>query len=315
MKSLINSVILAVILTVIIGAGYFLTEVKQPTELQKMDDTIKLASLQQVEVSRLLVEQASSKELAAASLARWKSRYKEIPETMNTADMVLYLESLTSSGFEKFDIDLQGVTNAKDFSFYTFKVSAMSTFSQMYHFIWHIENNREFYRINNLKSSHKTIYKENTETKLPRRFDMMEFSFTLDAYFGARYGIAASEDELVEVPQELLPNHDASHNSFYPIIRTDLPPNDEMLLDIEKATLVSVVGINAVFESESYSHIVQAGDRIYLGKVISVDSRTASVRVEQNKGGKIFTIEIRVKVNILDTVGQPGVTVQPTSNQ
>jgi len=311
MRSLLNSGFLAIILIAVIGAGHYATDVKQPAELQKIDDTIKLASLERVEISRLLVEQASSRDLAAQSLARWKSRYKEIPETLNTAEMVLYLEGLTSSGFEKFDIDLRGVKNESDFMYYTFKVTAMSTFSQMYHFIWHIENNREFYRINDLKTVHKTIYKLNSETNVPKRYDRIEFSFTLDAYFGAKYGIAASEDELVEVPSDLLPNHDASHNSFFPLIRTDLPPNDELLLDIEKATLVSVVGDKAIFEAGDYSFIVQEGERIYLGKILAIDSRTATVRVEQNKGGKVFTIDLKVDVNLIDTVEQPGVQVSP----
>lgn len=313
MRSTTNSLLLLLCLAVIGSAGYYLTERSQPQQLQKIDDTIKLARLEQAEVSRLLVEHSSSKELAEQSLARWKTRYKEIPETLNTADMVLYLENLTSSGFDQFDIDLSGVTHASDFSYYTFKVRALASFSQMYHFVWHIENNREFYRINNLKIVHKTIYKENNQTKIPKRYDKVDFSFTLDAYFNAKYGIAASEDELIAVPRELLPDHDASHNSFYPLIRTDLPTNDELLLDIEKAMLVSIVGDRAVFETDSFTYIVMEGDRIYLGKIVSINARTASVRVEQNKGGQVFTIDLKLEVDVLDVVSQEGVIAQPTS--
>lgn len=313
MKSITNSLILFLCLVLLGGAGYYMTEVHQPKQLQKIDDTIKLAKLEQAEVSKLLVDHASSKSLAEESLARWKTRYKEIPANMNTADMVLYLENLTSSGFEQFDIVLQGITDKQDFSYYTFKVKALSTFSQMYHFVWHIENNREFYRINDLKVVHKTIYKENRATQVPRRYDMVEFSFTLEAYFNAKYGIAAAEDELIDVPEALLPNHDAAHNSFYPLIRTDLPPNDELLLDIEKAKLVSVVGDRAIFETESYSYIVRAGDRIYLGSILSVDPRTASVRVEQNRGGQVFTIDLKLEVDATDVIRESGIVAQPTS--
>jgi len=313
MRSLFNSLLLLLCLLVFGGAGYYLTEVRQPNELQKIDDTIQLAKLEQAAVTDLLVEQASSKEMAEASLAQWKSRYKEIPATLNTADMVLYLENLTSSGFEQFDIDLAGVTNARDFSYYTFKVKALSTFDQMYRFVWHVENNRAFYRINDLKVSHKTIYKENAETGLPKRYDMVEFSFTLDAYFNAKNGIAAGKDELMPVPSKLLPRQSASHNSFYPLVRTDLPTNDEMLLDVDKATLVSVVGDRAIFESGDYSYIVGEGDRIYLGTVKSIDPRTATVRVELNKGGQIFTVDLTLDLNedMMDVLGRPDIMAQP----
>lgn len=314
MRSTFNSLVLFFCVLLLGALGYYLTDVRQTNALQKIDDTIQLAKLEQAEVSKLLVHQASSRSLAEASLARWKSRYKEIPSSMNTADMVLYLENLTATGFDRFDIDLVGVTDTPDFSYYTFKVRALATFTQMYHFVWHIENNREFYRIKDLKVTHKTVYKENSKTLIPKRYDMVEFSFDLDAYFNAKYGIAASEEELTPVPLELLPKHDPSHNSFYPLIRTDLPPNDELLLDIEKAKLVSVVGDRAIFESDDYSHIVAAGDRIYLGEVLAVDPRTATVRVRQNKGGRIFTIDLRLEVEVIDLVRRPGVEVRPTDN-
>ena len=314
MRSIQNTLILLFCVVLLGAGGHYLTNVKQPEALQKIDDTIQLAKLEQAEVSKLLVDHASSRAAAEASLAKWNSRYKEIPAAMNTADMVLYLESLTASGFDQFDIDLAGQTDTPDFSYYTFKVKALSTFTQMYHFVWHIENNREFYRINDLKVTHRTVYKDNSATKIPKRYDVVDFSFNLDAYFNAKYGIAASEDELIAVPQELLPKHDPTHNSFYPLIRTDLPPNDELLLDIEKATLVSVVGDRAIFEGEKYSHIVAAGDRIYLGKVIQVDSRTATVIVEQNKGGRTFTIDLHLEVELLDVIGRSGISVQPTDN-
>jgi len=314
MRSTYNTLLLLVCLLVIGGAGYYLTEVRQPEELQKIDDTIQLAKMEQAAVSDLLVQQASSKEKAEASLAQWRSRYKEIPSELNTADMVLYLESLTRTGFERFDIDLVGRTNKSEFSYYTFKVDALSTFAQMYRFVWHIENNRAFYRINNLKISHETIYKENTDTQLPKRYDMVQFSFTLDAYFNAKNGIAAGEEELMEVPDDLLPRSSARHDSFHPLVRTDLPPNDEQLLDIEKATLVSIVGNRAIFESGDYSYIVTEGDRIYLGEVLNVDPRTATVRVQQNKGGKTYTTLLSLDVEMMDVLKNSNIMAQPTTS-
>lgn len=311
MRRAFNSFLLLVCLLLVGGVGYYLTEVRQTAEIKKIDDTIQLAKLERAQVSSLLVEQASSRELAEESLAKWKSRYKQIPGNLNTADMVLYLENLTAYGFERFDISLVGRTDKQDFSYYTFKVNALSTFDQMYRFVWQIENNREFYRINDLKLTHQMIFKENPETNLPRRYDMIDFSFTLDAYFNAKSGIAASEDELMDVPTELLPRRSSTHNSFYPIIRTDLPPNDEMLLDVEKATLISVVGDRAIFQGDEYQYVVSEGDRIYLGTILSIDPRTATVRVELNKGGNSFTVNLTLDVEAMDIMRESDVSPQP----
>jgi hypothetical protein len=296
---------------VVVAAGHYLTSVQQPAKLQKIEDTIKLASLQKVEVSQLLVEQSASQELASQSLAKWKTRYKEIPTDLNTADMILYLEDLTATGFERFDIDLAGNTAGADFSYYTFKVNATAYFSSMYHFVWHIENNREFYRIRDLKVGYKAVYKENVATDRPRRHDMVDFSFELDAYYAGNVGMSAAGDSLLPVPRNLLPTHDPSHNSFFPIVRTDLPPNDEMLLDVEASELISIVGRRAIFDSGGFQYVVEEGDRIYLGSVLAIDPNTAKVRVQLDKGGNVMRFDIDLQVEQLQNARQPGVVVQP----
>lgn len=315
MKSLLNSGLL-LLCTAIVGAvGHYLTTVKQPERIQKIDDTIELARVQTMEVEELLMEQASSRATAEQTAAKWKTRYKEIPDSLNTAAVVLYLESLTAEGFERFDIDLDGVTNTGDVSYYRFKVAATSYFNSMYHFVWHVENNPQFYRINDLKVSYVSVIKENTQTTLPREVNMVNFSFSLDAFFQATDGVAASIDDLVPIPRNLLADHNPSHNSFYPLVRTDLPPNDEMLLDVDRSKLVSIIGERAIFEGGGYQHSVQAGDRIYLGEVTEVDPLEAVVRVRLNKGGKVIVANIKVDVGERFRQAQtPGVEIFPIDN-
>ncbi len=315
MRNILNTIFLLLVTAAIAGFGHWKINTDQPAKVQKINDTIQLAELQQAEVDQLLVQLASSEELAGQSLAKWRSRYKSIPPQLSTAEMVLYLESLTRSGFEQFDIDLQGVTDMGDYSFYTFRVNATAYFKDLYHFVWHIENNREFYRINDLKMAHKTIYKENTRTGIPRRLDMVDLSFTLDAYFSGSEGLTVEDDELIPIPRQLLAMHAPAHNSFYPIIRTDLPPNDELLLDVEEAELVSITGVTAVFEGNGETFYVKEGDRIYLGEVTKVDPHNLFVRVKLNKGGKVLSFDIKMDMETdFQQYRQQGAEVYPIEN-
>ncbi len=312
MRDLINSGLLLLCVVIVGTIGHYATKVHQPAALQKINDTIELAKLETQEVEELLITHAASREIAEETTAKWKTRYKEIPQTLNTAKVVLYLESLTTEGFERFDIDLVGSISTPDISYYRFKVNATSYFNSMYHFVWHVENNPQFYRINDLKISYTAVFKENSSTGLPRRQNMVNFSFTLDAFYNATEGVAASEEELLPIPRNLLASHNPSHNSFYPIVRTDLPPNDEMLLDVESATLVSIVGDQAVFQDGDFQHVVRTGDRIYLGEVVSIDARNAVVRVKLNKGGKLMSADLTVDVEENYRQAQrPGVQVFP----
>lgn len=311
MKTGLNTVLLLLCVAMVAGIGHYVTKVRQPAKLQKIEDTIRLASLQRAAVSDLLVEHSATKELAEQSLAKWNTRYKEVPVELNTADMILYLEDLTAEGFERFDVDLVGSTPTADFNYYTFKVNATAYFSSMYHFVWHIENNREFYRIRDLKVTYKPVYKENSSTQRPRRLDMVDFSFQLDAYYRGAEGISAETDSLAAFPADLLPRHAPAHNSFFPVVRTDLPPNDEMLLDIDQAQLVSIVGRRAIFDNDGFQYVVEEGDRIYLGNIIKIDPNNAQVRVQLNKGGKVMSFDLKLDVQQFENAQRPGVQVQP----
>ena len=285
----------------------------QPRTLEQIQDKIKLAKLQQAEVEQLLIEQAASADAAEQVLRKWKARYKYLPENLNTAEMVLYLESLTSYGFEQFDVALQGVANQGSHSYYTFKVNATAFFDSFYRFLWHIENNREFYRIESLSMSHRAVYKENPSTERLRRMDMVTASFMLHAYFAGAEGISVEEEEeLMPVPSEMLPRRSAAHNSFYPLVRTDLPPNDENLLDIEASKLISIIGDRAVFDWDGRQYILGEGDAIYLGAIEKIDPKMALVRARLNKGGKIDVVTISLDLGErYRQAGVEGVQVQP----
>jgi len=311
-SALLNSIVLVAFAALLIGAGHYVTDVHQPRTLEQIQDKIKLAKLQQAQVEQLLIEQAASADLAEQVLRKWKARYKYLPANLNTADMVLYLEGLTSTGFEQFDVTLQGVTNAGSHSYYTFKVNATAFFDSFYRFIWHIENNREFYRIENLSMSYKSIFKENPATERLRRLDMVSASFMLKAFFAGAEGISADDKDLMPIPDKMLPRRSAAHNSFYPIVRTDLPPNDENLLDIEKSTLVSIIGDRAVFDWDDRQYILGEGDAIYLGQIVKVDPKMALVRARLNKGGMIDMIDVRLDLGErFRQAGVEGVQVQP----
>src|SRR5690554_1017178 len=133
------------VLTVIVGA--YVTFFKQPDELEQVQKAEQVVRLKQDEVSSLLTEAASSKEMADDAVARWRARYKVIPATLTSHEVVGYLNELTAAGFKNFDIALNGVQRHGTYSYYTFNVTGRAYYSSLYRFVWEIENNRDFYRI------------------------------------------------------------------------------------------------------------------------------------------------------------------------
>ena len=297
-------------------SSYYATDVRQQGNLERLQETRRVAELQNARAEDLLVREASSAGLADEALARWRSRYKYIPRTLNTADMVEYLEGLTRSGFEQFDLFLATQTQGPEFSTTTFKVTGTAFYSDFYHLIWHLENNREFYRIRDLKADHVNVFRKNRRTGIDRRLDMVAFQFDLDAYFDGLDGISAPQDSLRPVPLALLQDHRPPDNTFTPLVRTDLPPNADQKLDVEEAKLISIIGVQAIFEDKYGRHVMLEGDQVYLGEITLIDPVNAFVRVRLNKGDRVETLNIRLNTesdNYRQALGD-GVQLQPIDN-
>ena len=295
MKSALTVTLLLLLTAILVGAGsYYATDVRQEQSLERMKEARRVAELQNALAEDLLVREAASSELAGEALTRWRSRYKYIPTTLNTADMVEYLESLTRNGFEQFDLFLSSQTQQQDFSTYRFNVTGTAFYKDFYHLVWHLENNREFYRIYDLKVSHTNVFKKNRATDVDRRLDMVAFSFGLDAYYAGIDGISAPQDSLRPIPLALLQAHSPPDRSYTPLVRTDLPPNADQLLDVENSKLISIIGNQAIFEDQYGRHVMLEGDRVYLGSIVLIDPINSFVRVTLNKGDRTETLNLRL---------------------
>lgn len=314
-NSKINTLLLLLLTLVVTGAGYYLHAVRHPAEMQHIDDMEKTARLQYAEVEQLLVEESQSGELAEEAVRKWRARYKYIPAELKTADIIQYFERLGSDGFEEIRVDLAGVTTRPDFQYYTFNVSGKAFFRSLYAFVWHLENNREFYHVRDLSLKSEVVFKENPETGVDRMLDVVQFSMQVDAFFAGTQGMSASMRDLAQPPEWLMPARVPAHNSFLPLVRTDLPNNDQLLVNVETARLVSILGDRAIVEDERGRHELAVGDDVYLGRITQVDPINVVVIATLNKGGVTEVVELRMDKAAPHEQASGRVRLSPIRNQ
>ena len=317
-------ILLALAALLLGGASYYTTDVYQKDRIATLKESRRAAELLNARVDELLAQESVSAEAAEAALSRWHSRYKYIPAAMNTADIVEYLEGLTRVGFEAFDLRLAGQSSGQDVSKYTFEVKGDGDYGALYHLVWHLENNREFYRINDLQMDHVEITEEG---RRPR--DMVSFSFSLDAYFSDLDGLSAPEDDLRPIPVGLLLPHRTDTDIFRPLVRVpknapttrvDAPevagpqtaaapapgagtpqaaPARAVPL-YEGATLRGIVGGWAIFDLGNDEQVrAQEGDEVLGGEVVSLDPQNGVVTLKVTEEGRERTVALRL--------GQPAV--------
>ena len=292
-SEVINTLVLTTILAVIVGAGAYVTKNRQPAEIQRLQEQEEAIRLAQAEVETLLNEEAAASDEAREALARWNARYKILPATLTSAEVVQYLNALSSVGFRSFDLTLGGVSQNGTHAVYTYNITGEAYFESLYGFIWNLENSSAMYRIRDLEIQKSIVTRPNPETDVDRMEVMARFSMAVDAYFAGGVGMSAP-DSLMSIPASAYPPRSPYMNLFFPHILETLPPNTDDLVDVEADSLVSVVGASAIFLRDSEMRTLRAGDRVYLGRIAQVDPNRAIVVADLNKGGLRERIEMRL---------------------
>lgn len=299
--------VLSACLVLVVCAGAYVTFVQEPDELERLQKAEEVVRLKETEMKDLLSEYAASKQQANQVIGQWNSRYKIVPDTLASPSVVGYMNELTQRGFETFDISIQGVRNEENYSYYALRATGRGYFSNLYRFIWEVENNRDFYAVNDLTLNHIDLETENKETGRKKLQVMVSFNMSINAYFGGPEGINSSgsqwrpvaeenvseyRSKLPPVPSKILADDRPDINPFFPVIMDQLPPNTRGLVDVEKASFVSIVGGEAVFKDEQGFRQLGVGDDVYLGQVTSVDPTKGRLTAVLNRGGIIDDVEL-----------------------
>ncbi|PEN11384.1 hypothetical protein CRI94_15205 [Longibacter salinarum] len=292
MKTYLNTLILFVVALAISGAGYYVTEVNQPATLKHLRDVDRVARLQHAQVAQLLAEAEQSSDRADATVRKWNSRFRYVPADLSTPDIVDYLEELTPKGFEAFDVRLEDVQESPDVNHYRFSIDGTGQYKSLYEFVWQIENRPDFYRIHDLEMSRTTVFEESRSS---RGTEMVQFSMTLDAYFGGLDGLSTDRDLLADVPEEAKPAAELPHNSFYPLVRerrTVSSSSNSGLVDVRHASLVSIAGSRAIFQDGNSQFILYEGSSVANGTIVRIDPLNVVVRASLTIDGKTEIIDI-----------------------
>ncbi len=290
-NDVINTILLSLFLAAAAGGGYHVTQNEQPDQLEAIQADIEAIENRDVEVEALIAQEATASEEAAATLARWNTRYKILPSELSSSDVVAYLNALSARGFNRFDLSLTGITPGETASYYTYQATGEAYFESLYAYIWHVENSRGMYRVRDLSVKKKVMMVGAREGDPGRQVVLAEFAMAVDAYFSTNSDLSAPDSAVVP-PPEAFPARRAAVNPFFPFILDELPPNTDDLVEPETDPLVSVIGGTAVFERSGELRQLRAGERVYLGRIGGVDPQRARVTVDYNRGGIRERVEI-----------------------
>ena len=323
-----NLIVLGICWVIATAGGVYVTFFDQPAEMERLSKAEQVAKMKQAELSSLMAEMNESTTRSASVFTRWNSRYKLMPRTLSSEEVIGELNDLTKRGFNPFDLVFKDHVESSDFNKFVFSISGRGDFSAVYDLIWSLENSRQLYKVHDLKLTHFDLITQDAETKRQKMEIVVNFTFELEAFYGGVAGLSADDElpgaptnenmpvidpisNLPDVPESVLPVRHARMNPFLPLILSTNPPNTYNLVDVNEAKLVMIAGTNAILDWDGTTYTLGIGDSVYLGQVISVDPRAGTVLVRLNKGGIVDDVELRIATDALYKQASGAVALSP----
>ena len=232
-----------------------------------------------------------------ASIEVLQTQLKEAEKKVAVVDSILFSgnftipKNITQSTFFDF-IDRYSGDNASytytnteyqkenlesGFKYYTYKISGVGSFNNVYDLIYAIEHSKALKKIESGQINENTT----VDSKGIPHY-LVKFDFIVRVYF-------SSSDQYAEVnyKENKLPSGNL-FEAYYPLIRNEIRPNINNLPDIQDATLISIVPQGAfIIDNKGNTLMLKKGDPVYLGYLTDIDYEQETVTFVLNKGGII----------------------------
>jgi len=202
-----------------------------------------------------------------------------IPQNLSSISFYNFLNNISNSFSQDAQTNIEFLDKKKDkeFYYYEYRISGSGDYNDLFQLIYAIEQSKELKKIksvtmNNLVATNKD--------GIPNF--LVGFVVTVDVYYSNDNRFSTSEH--VENNLTTLPVYD----TFYPLIRNQIPPNTDNLLDVQGAKLLALIPQGAfIADSKGNTYLLWEGQQVYLGYLTKIDYDHNIVSFILNKGGII----------------------------
>lgn len=293
-----NSIALAILLFLIIGVGTYVRAYHLPKKLRAMEAEIKRIDEELSNTPHLIYQFNELTNTVAETKKRWESRSKEIPAEDITGKTYEYFSSLIEqSGGLKLNMVYMGSQQKGNYGYNVYSLRGEGPYMNLYKFLWYLENGRKLFKISSLTM--KGLEVPPTDKNAGEL--LVTFDMTVHAFFAAIPELARPSSE-----QPLSPNY-LAQDPFEPVITTNLPPNKEDLVEIERSELKAVIpGKAFIVDHKNVFRTLEPGSPVYMGYVTRLSPEEGKIECTLNKGGIIEKVELK----ILYTASQQATAVQ-----
>ena len=215
-----------------------------------------------------------------------QSRKFNIPKDLSSIKFYNFMNNVLSNFSEhtQVDVEYQKREQARDFFFYEYKLTGKGFYNEVFRLIYSIEQSKELKKIITLSLGNMI---QTDDEGIP--LFLVNFEMNAQVYFSNDSRFAP--EVLVENDLRTGPIYDA----FYPLIRNEIPPNIDELLDVQGSKLLALIPEGAfIADTHGNTYLVWEGEQVYLGYLTQIDYEENTVSFILNKGGIIEKITLEL---------------------
>ncbi len=214
------------------------------------------------------------------------NREFNIPQNLSSIKFYNFVNNITNGFSDKAQVNIEFLDQKqeKEFFYHEYKLTGFGYFNEVYNLIFAIENSKELKKVTSVSLGNLV---KTSEDEVP--VYLVNFTLNAKTYFSSDNRFA---------PATFVENNLGSptlYDAFYPLIRNEIPPNVDELLDVQGATLLALIPEGAfIADSKGNTYLIWEGEQVYLGYLTKIDYQNSRVSFILNKGGIIEKMDLEL---------------------
>lgn len=277
--SIRNTIILLLTLIIMVGGGWLYIHNRFDEEISTTRATLNEKQDELEEVENLANQFSSAQANYNEAMFTRMNHPKELFASHSSSNLYDYLQEINEDvSFTELNYSFSDSVLNDDHGIINATLSGEGNYSNLTNFLYRIEFSRPIIQIRAVQL--------NNISEL-EKLNRVTFQINLSAFY--RRG------DWTNYTAELgtsSPLGSIRHNPYYPLIRP-VPPNEENLPNVEESRLIALTGRTAhIIDQTGVLNRLSVGDRVYLGRLSSINLDTQEAVFQLNRGGISDTVTL-----------------------
>src|SRR5574338_176608 len=285
-KKLRSTLVLLALLFIILIAGGAYLYFAQGKDLKEKQEKLKELQAKALDPQELLTRYQELLVKSNHLDSILANREFNIPQNLSSIKFFNFVNNITNGFSDKDQVNIEFLDQKqeKEFYYHEYKLTGYGYFNEVYNLIYGIEHSKELKKVVNVSLGNMV---KTDPDELP--VYLVNFTLTTKAYFSSdnRFAPATFVENNLGAP--------TLYDAFYPLIRNEIPPNIDELLDVQGATLLALIPEGAfIADSKGNTYLIWEGEQVYLGYLTKIDYQNSRVSFILNKGGIIEKMDLEL---------------------